>query len=85
MKRKTLTRDQLSAYYHHPSPDVRAAVYQELYRVYEENSTLLAQIYNHRVRDWKIEGDLRHFEQPISFRNLANDLPDDVVDTLLEV
>ncbi len=82
---KTLTRDQLSANYHHPSPDVRAATYQELYRVFGDNSTLLAQIYNHRVRDWKNEGDLRHFEQPISFRNLANDLPDNVVDTLLDV
>jgi oligoendopeptidase F len=82
---KTLTRDQLTTYYHDPSPDVRAATYQELYRVFDENSTVLAQMYNHRVRDWKNEGDLRKFEHPISFRNLANDLPDEVVDTLLEV
>lgn len=82
---RTLTRDQLAAYYRHPSPDVRAATYRELYRVYAANSTLLAQMYNHRARDWKNEGDLRHFEQPISYRNLANDLPDEVVDTLLAV
>ncbi len=82
---KTLSRDQLSAYYRHPSPDVRAATYQELYRVYAENSTLLAQMYNHRVRDWQNETSLRKFEQPISYRNLANDLPDAVVDTLLDV
>ena len=82
---KTLTRDQLATYYRHPSPDVRAATYRELYRVYADNSTLLAQMYNHRVRDWKNEGGLRKFEQPISYRNLANDLPDKVVDTLLDV
>ncbi|MFN2163263.1 MAG: M3 family metallopeptidase, partial [Candidatus Promineifilaceae bacterium] len=82
---KTLTRDQLATYYRHPSPDVRAATYRELYRVYADNSTLLAQMYNHRVRDWKNEGGLRKFEQPISYRNLANDLPDNVVDTLLDV
>ena len=82
---KTLTRDQMSAYYRHPSPDVRAATYQELYGVYADNSTLLAQMYNHRVRDWQNEGGLRKFEQPISIRNLANDLPDKVVDTLLNV
>lgn len=82
---RTLTRDQMASFFRHPSPDVRAATYQELYRVYGDNSTLLAQIYNHRVRDWKNEGELRHFSQPISTRNLANDLPDAVVDTLLEV
>lgn len=82
---RTLSRDQLTSYYRHPSPDVRAATYQELYRVFDENSTLLAQMYNHRVRDWKNEGTLRKYEQPISYRNLANDLPDQVVDTLLDV
>lgn len=82
---KTLTRDQLTAYYRHPSPDVRAATYQELFRVFSDNSTVLAQMYNHRVRDWHSEGKLRDFAQPIDVRNLANDLPGTVVDTLLDV
>ena len=82
---QTLTRDEMVGYFRHPDPAVRAATYQELFRVYEENSTLLAQIYNHRARDWRNETQLRDFEQPISYRNLANDLPDDVVDTLLDV
>jgi oligoendopeptidase F len=82
---KRLTRDQMSSYFRHPSADIRAATYQELYRVFADNSTLLAQIYNHRVRDMHNVGDLRHFEQPISLRNLDNDLPDHVVDTLLDV
>ena len=30
---KQLTRDQLSTYYRHPAPDLRAAAYQEHYRV----------------------------------------------------
>ena len=49
---KSLTRDQLSSYYHHPSPGVREATFRELYRVYGENAVLLAQIYFHRARDW---------------------------------
>ena len=81
-----LTRDQLSAYFRHPSADMRSAAYQELNQVYIKNSTLLSQIYVHRVRDWHTEGiELRHFSQPISYRNLFNDIPDAVVDTLLEV
>ncbi len=83
---RKLTRDQLSAYLRHPSAELRSAAYQELLRVYAENSTVLSQIYVHRVRDWHTEGiELRHFAQPISYRNLINDVPDQVVDALLEV
>lgn len=85
-EKKTLTRDQIAALYRHPSPDVRAAAYQELFRVYEENSTVLAQIYSHRVRDWYSENmTLRKYPAPISARNLNNDIPDHVVSVLLDV
>lgn len=84
--KKSLTRDQVTALYRHPSPEMRAAAYQELFRVYEENSTVLAQIYNHRVRDWHSENiTLRSYPAPISTRNLDNDIPDRVVDVLLDV
>jgi oligoendopeptidase F len=83
---KTLTRDGLAAYYRHPSPAVRAAAYQELFRVYGENASVLAQIYSHRARDWRAEAiELRGYAEPIAARNLANDLPDAAVDTLLAV
>lgn len=83
---RTLTRDQVAALYRHASPDIRAAAYQELFRVYGENSDVLAQIYNHRVRDWYSESiTLRKYPTPISARNLYNDIPDDVVEVLLGV
>jgi len=85
-KTEILTRDQLQGYFSSPSADVRAAAYQELYRVYIENSAVLAQMYIHRVHDWHTEGmELRGFTSPISARNLDNDLPDEVVNTLLDV
>lgn len=85
-EKKKLTNDQISGYFRHPSADVRAAAYRELYRVFSENSAVLAQIYLHRVRDWNTEAvELRGYANPISARNLGNDLPDTVVDTLLEV
>jgi oligoendopeptidase F len=85
-KKKTMTRDELAAYARHPSPEVRAAMYQELYRIYGEERLVLAQIYNNRVRDWHNESiQLRGYGQPISVRNLANDIPDAVTDTLLAV
>ncbi len=81
-----LTRDQLNAYLRNPSGELRAAAYQELLRVFADQSTVLSQIYVHRVRDWHTEAiELRHFAQPISYRNLINDIPEAAVDTLLEV
>lgn len=85
-KEKTMTRDELASYFRHPDPAVREAAYTELYRVYANDGVVLAQIYTNRINDWKTEQvDLRHFKTPISARNLANDIPDAAVDTLLEV
>ena len=85
-EKKTMTRDELGSYVRHPSPEVRAAIYQELYRVYGDQRLVLAQIYSNRVRDWHNESiQLRGYREPISVRNLANDIPDAVTDTLLSV
>jgi oligoendopeptidase F len=85
-QQKTMTRDELGSYARHPSPEVRAAIYQELYRVYADQRLVLAQIYSNRVRDWYNESiQLRGYREPISARNLANDIPDAVTDTLLAV
>ncbi|HEX7976654.1 MAG TPA: M3 family oligoendopeptidase [Anaerolineales bacterium] len=83
---KELTRGELMIYVRSADPDLRAAAYQELYRVYGNDSPVLGQIYQTLVRDWRNEEvELRHFSSPIAARNLANDIPDGVVDTLLEV
>jgi oligoendopeptidase F len=83
---KDLTRGELMVYARHHEADLRRAAYQELYRVYGEEGPILGQIYQTLVRDWRNEQvDLRHFGSPISARNLMNDIPDPVVDILLDV
>jgi len=73
-------------YARHHDPKLREAAYKELYRVYGEDGPILGQMYQTLVRDWRNEQvNLRKFSSPISARNLANDLPDEVVDTLLDV
>ncbi|MBE7556120.1 MAG: M3 family oligoendopeptidase [Anaerolineales bacterium] len=85
-EKKELTRDELMTYVRNPDPEIRAAAYQEQFRVYGREATVLAQIYTHRVRDWATENlNLRRFASPVAVRNLANDIPDAVVDTLLDV
>src|SRR5918996_4224820 len=83
---KELTRAQLQPYIQGPDPDLRAKAYQELYRVYGEDGPILGQMYQTRARDWHNENiTMRKFRSPMSVRNLANDVPDEAVDTLLEV
>ncbi|MFZ6017967.1 MAG: M3 family oligoendopeptidase [Chloroflexota bacterium] len=83
---KELTRGELMVYVRGSDPALRAAAYQELYRVYGNDGTILGQIYQALVRDWRNEQiNLRKHRTPMSARNLVNDLPDAVVDTLLDV
>ncbi len=81
-----LSRDGLMSYVRSPKAEVRKAAYQALYEVYGNETPILGQFYQHVVRDWYSENvELRGFPSPISVRNLANDIPDDVTDMLLEV
>jgi oligoendopeptidase F len=84
--KQTLTRDGLMAYAFSTQPEMRAAAYRELYRVYEQEATLLGQIYVNLVRDWHGEYvGLRGYGSPIAVRNIDNDIPEGAVTALLEV
>ena len=83
---KELTRAQLQPYIQGPDADLRARAYQELYRVYGEDGLALGQMYQTRARDWHNENILmRKFSSPMSVRNLANDIPDEAVNVLMDV
>jgi len=83
---KEMTRSELMTYVQGTDPDLRARAYQELYRVYSEDGPILGQMYQTRARDWHNENiSLRKFANPMSVRNLANDVPDEAVTALLEV
>jgi oligoendopeptidase F len=83
---KELTRGEVMVYARHYDPALRAAAYQELYRVYGQDGNILGQMYQTVARDWHNENlDMRHFADPLAVRNLANDIPNEVVNTLLGV
>ncbi len=82
---QVLTRDELMGNVYSTDPARREAAYRELYRVYSREATVLGQIYTYRVRDWFNENVvLRGFDSPIAVRNLANDVPSESVDALLQ-
>ena len=82
----TLTEEEMRSRFFAPDPQIRESTYRELFRVYERESTILAQIYTSRVRDWHSENiELRGFSNPIAVRNLSNDISDTAVETMLGV
>ncbi|HSG42794.1 MAG TPA: M3 family oligoendopeptidase, partial [Anaerolineales bacterium] len=83
---KELTAEELFSHRHSSDPDLRARSYQEQFRVLGDDGPILGQMYQTRVRDWHNENvNLRKFSSAMSVRNLVNDIPDEAVDTLLEV
>ncbi len=83
---KELTLGELQTYRYSPDPNLRARSYQEQLRVFKQDAPTLGQMYQTLVRDWHNENlSLRKFSSAISARNLSNDIPDEAVDTLLEV
>ncbi len=81
---KSLTRDGLMVYARNSDAEIRKQAYQELYRVYGEDGTILGQIYQNIVRDHSYENvQLRGYSSPIAVMNLANNIPDSVVELLL--
>jgi oligoendopeptidase F len=85
-EQKELTRDALMSLARQSDPDLRARAYQEQFRIFGSDGPILGQMYQVLARDWRNEQlTLRKYASPISARNLGNDIPDEVVDTLLEV
>ncbi len=83
---KEMTRGEINALVKEPDPDLRARAYQEMYRVYQQDTPILGQIYQAIVRDWHNENiKIRGFKKPISVRNLVNDIPDQIIEIMLDV
>jgi oligoendopeptidase F len=64
-------------------PAKRKAAATALGKVFRENVRLFALITNTLAKDKEIEDRWRHFARPISSRNLANFVEDEVVDALI--
>lgn len=83
---KELTDGEVRSLFFSPDKAMRERAYRVCHQVYARESPVLSQIYANRVRDWYSECvELRGFASPISVRNVANDIPDSAVETLLEV
>ncbi len=85
-EKQMLTRDALMSYAFSPEASLREQAFKKLYETYKKEGPILGQIYQYLVRNWHNENvDMRKFASPIAVRNTANDIPDEVIETLLNV
>jgi len=85
-KKRELTREQLSTYVRSTKSKTREIAYKELLSKFSKNKGVLGEIYQNVVLNWKDEGiEIRGFASPISIRNIANDVDDKTINSLLTV
>jgi len=85
-KKRKLSREELSTYVRSTKPKTREIAYKELLSKFSKNKGVLGEIYQNLVLNWKDEGiEIRGFSSPISIRNIANDVDDKTINSLLQV
>ena len=67
-----------------PDPEVRQKAGLSRSQVLSDNSRLMTLIFNTIAKDKSVDDKWRQFDRPVSSRNLANDVEDEVVDALAE-
>jgi len=79
------TESELTAMFESYDPHIREAVFRTLLKKYKDNLGPIFTIYQGVVKDWAHEAEIRGYSSPISMRNFDNVIPDNAVNTLLEV
>ena len=67
------------------NPIARENTYRALFTEFGKNIDKYHLIYQSVVKDWVQEAKLRGYSSPIGMRNVANHVPDEAIDTLMEV
>ncbi|MHA1668448.1 MAG: M3 family oligoendopeptidase [Candidatus Heimdallarchaeaceae archaeon] len=81
-EKKSLTGAELFSFMHNPNPEIRRRALQTYLSKYRESELILTHIYNNVLKDWDLECKKRNFKEPISRRNLENEIDDEIVEIL---
>ena len=85
-KTKKMTREELTNYVRSTNPKIRETAYKTILTKYTENKGVIGEIYQNIVLNWRDEGiEIRGYKSPISMRNIANDVDDKTVESLLAI
>jgi oligoendopeptidase F len=82
---KMLTEEEIRAFAKNPNRDIRRKAAESMNSVYlvHQNQITLGNLYTGIVKNWSSSMELRGYETVMSKRNISEQLPNDVVDTLM--
>jgi oligoendopeptidase F len=84
IEKKFDNKEKLVSFVRSPDGNRREAAYKSLLQVYKRNSSVLGEIYQNIIMQWRDEAIMmRGYKSPISVRNIANNLDDATVEALL--
>ena len=79
------TVDEVTRHFTSSKPMIRRAAYVSLLSTYKKNIEKFFLIYQAVVKNWNNEANIRGYKSPISIRNFANNIPDEVTSKLIDV
>jgi len=82
---KKLTEAELFSYMYQQDKDLRYKALQTMMAEYKKNEMIFTHIFNNILKNWDLESKRKNFKEPISRRNLENEVSDGSVDTLGKV
>ena len=84
-KIKYLTEEEIRAFAKNPNRDIRKKASESMQSVYlvHQNQITLGNLYTGIVKNWSSSMELRGYKTVMSKRNISEQLPDFVVDTLM--
>ena len=82
---KQLTEEEIRAFAKHPNRDLRKKASESMHSVYlvHQHQITFGNLYTSIVKNWVSSMDLRGYKGVMSKRNISEQLPDSVVDTLM--
>ena len=85
VKGKSFTLDEALSKLHSPRREERKEFALAIDNNLKEKISIFSYIFNTILQERKIEDKLRHFKEPITFRNLSNEIDDSTVSLILSL
>ncbi|WP_026840133.1 M3 family oligoendopeptidase [Citrifermentans bremense] len=82
---REMTGEELLALLHHPDAGLRERAFGTFLKRHEENGIMFSAVFNNVALDHSQELELRNYSHPMEPTNLGNEIPDEVVESLMRV
>jgi oligoendopeptidase F len=82
---RDFTGEELLGLLHHPDAQVRERAFTTFLKRHEENDIVFSSVFNNVALDHSQEQELRGYRHPMEPTNLGNEIPEEVVNRLMDV